>query len=166
MLTDYLRAHARDAAVADDLFQEVFLTAWRRFGDYDRSRPLAPWLRGIARNLLKDARRSHARRVRLLGEAADAAVGADLDHVHGSRGEGGHRDHLAAVADCVDALPAKARQLIRGRYRDGFDAAELADRAGLSHAAVRKRLQRAREAVADCVARKLDLVPSSPAPTP
>ena len=32
----------------DDLVQEVFLVVYRRRGDYDASRPLRPWLCGIA----------------------------------------------------------------------------------------------------------------------
>lgn len=32
----------------DDLTQEVFVTAWQRLGSYDESRPLRPWLFGIA----------------------------------------------------------------------------------------------------------------------
>jgi RNA polymerase sigma-70 factor (ECF subfamily) len=33
---------------AEDLAQEVFLVMWRRWLDYDHSRPLRPWLAGIA----------------------------------------------------------------------------------------------------------------------
>ncbi|MFZ5471030.1 MAG: RNA polymerase sigma factor, partial [Myxococcota bacterium] len=33
---------------ADDLTQEVFVTAFQKFDAYDRARPLRPWLFGIA----------------------------------------------------------------------------------------------------------------------
>ena len=159
MLTDYLRAQSRDAATADDLFQEVFLTAWRRFGDYDRTRPLGPWLRGIARNKLREARRADRRRVRATSAAIDDRLGADLDRIaaRARRSDDPRRDRLAAVADCVDLLPASLRSLIRARYAEGRDAAELAGKLGTTHAAVRKRLQRARDQIAVCVARRLGL---------
>lgn len=43
----------------DDLCQEVFVTAWQRFSTYDPSRPLRPWLFGIAFRVAS-ARRNRA----------------------------------------------------------------------------------------------------------
>ena len=163
MLTDYLRAHARDPAVADDLFQETFLTAWRTFDRFDRTRPLGPWLRGIAGNKLREARRADRRRVRRTTAAIDQRIGRDLERIaeHERRSDDPLRDRLAAVSACVEALPADARALIRGRYAEGRDAADLAARRGLTAAAVRKRLQRARDRLAACLAARL-----GPAPRP
>ena len=48
MLLAYLRSAVRDEHAIDDLYQEIFLTAWKRLEDYDRQRPFGPWLRGIA----------------------------------------------------------------------------------------------------------------------
>ena len=52
-LLAYLRASVPSSAV-DDLFQDTVLVAWRRLGDYDRTRPFGAWLRGIARNIVMD----------------------------------------------------------------------------------------------------------------
>ena len=48
MLAAYLRTLLGRDSSLDDIFQETMLVAWRRLEDYDRSRPFAPWLRGIA----------------------------------------------------------------------------------------------------------------------
>jgi RNA polymerase sigma-70 factor (ECF subfamily) len=40
----------------EDLTQEVFLRAFRSFADYDRARPLRPWLFSIAYRLAADHR--------------------------------------------------------------------------------------------------------------
>src|SRR5689334_20684666 len=46
---------SRDRAVADDVTQETFVTAWRRLGELRDERKLPAWLCGIARNLARDA---------------------------------------------------------------------------------------------------------------
>ena len=60
MLITYIRALVPDAGLADDIFQDTMITAWKRFDDYDQSRPLGPWLRGIAANLIRNAGRKKA----------------------------------------------------------------------------------------------------------
>jgi len=49
-----------DPHEAEDLAQEVFVTAFTRLREFDVDRPFGPWLRGIAFNLL----RNHARKFR------------------------------------------------------------------------------------------------------
>src|SRR6185295_10065540 len=50
----------RDAHEAEDVVQQVFLTAMRR--PPETNRPLRPWLRRVARNLAIDPHRSRGRR--------------------------------------------------------------------------------------------------------
>jgi len=49
-----LAARLDDPHEAEDLVQEVFVTAFRKLGEFDPERPLAPWLRSIAMNLLRN----------------------------------------------------------------------------------------------------------------
>lgn len=44
-------------ADAEDLAQNVFVVAHRRLASFETSRPMRPWLFGIARNVLRDHRR-------------------------------------------------------------------------------------------------------------
>ena len=53
-----------EPAAVDDVIQEVFLTAYRRFDTYDPERPFPPWLFGIALNVARMARRGDSRRRR------------------------------------------------------------------------------------------------------
>lgn len=69
-----------DAGAVDDVIQEVFLAAYRRWGTYDPRRPFKPWLLGIALNVVRMARRGesrHRRRVQAVQhhppEPADAS---------------------------------------------------------------------------------------------
>src|SRR5688572_15012483 len=43
--------HVADPEVVDDVVQETFVQAYRRWSTYDQSRPLWPWLVAIAVNL-------------------------------------------------------------------------------------------------------------------
>lgn len=43
-----LRRHGVSPRDAEDLAQDVFLVMWRRWGDFDSTRPLRAWLAGIA----------------------------------------------------------------------------------------------------------------------
>lgn len=55
----------------DDLLQDVFLVAYRRWDRYDPASPLRSWLYGIARRVSADVRRGARRRERRLA-ALDA----------------------------------------------------------------------------------------------
>jgi len=45
----------------EDVVHDLFVVVHRRLGDYDRSRPLRPWLFGIAVRVVSDYRRSSHR---------------------------------------------------------------------------------------------------------
>lgn len=52
----------------EDLAQEVFVTAFQRFGTYDAARPLRPWLFGIAFRVASSFRNRAHHRTELVGE--------------------------------------------------------------------------------------------------
>ncbi|MFO0871073.1 MAG: sigma-70 family RNA polymerase sigma factor [Pirellulales bacterium] len=154
MLMVYLRAVVRDDAVADDLFQETMLTAWRKIDQYDRTRPFGPWLRGIAGRLVLAHRRQEATGLR----PCAAATLEFLDHrlTQFQRLAGDTFDEkLDALRACVDALPASFRQALQLRYQESVRPAELPTRLHLTAAAVKKRLQRARHQLLRCIQTKL-----------
>jgi RNA polymerase sigma-70 factor (ECF subfamily) len=81
---DYVWASLRRLGVADrdleDVAQEVFVQVHRRLSQYDRSRPLRPWLFAFAFRCASDWRRLARHRVEVLGlavEAAEPAARAD-----------------------------------------------------------------------------------------
>lgn len=57
---DYVWSTLRRLGIPDahleDVAHEVFITAWRRIADYDSTRPLRPWLFGIAYRTASDFR--------------------------------------------------------------------------------------------------------------
>ena len=154
MLITYIRALVPDASLADDIFQDTMITAWRKFDDYDQTRPLGPWLRGIAANLIRNAGRKKAADLLIFSESVqefiETAVGA-LERQPGDE----WADRMSELQTCLEQLPDRARQLIRDRYDEGMNAVQIAGKMEVSAASVRKRLQRIRDVLLKCLCAKL-----------
>lgn len=153
MLSVYLRAVVRDASAVDDLFQETVLTAWRRLDDYDRSRPFGPWLRGIAHNLVL----AHARKRRRESTCGNEVVLARLDERLSeiTNLPGDHFDEkIATLRECLEALPTPYADAIRMRYLNESSASHVAGQLKISREALKKRLQRGRAQLLECLHRK------------
>jgi RNA polymerase sigma-70 factor (ECF subfamily) len=152
-----IRANA-GAANADDIFQDTVLVAWRRLADYDRTRPFGPWLRGIARLVALDYH-ARGRRVQLADPATFDFVERRLAAFERFRGEGaepamGFRERLAALEDCLSRLPAMYSTVVQAAYRDARPLAEVARNLEESEETIKKRLQRARALLEQCLVGK------------
>lgn len=153
MLGLFVRSVVRDPHRADDLVQETFLVAWRRLADYDRTRPFGPWLRGIASKLILAERHSRAgvvlrsaellEQLALRCEALQRRSGDTLD------------ERLDCLKDCLADLPEPYRAAVDERYRSEGDLPTSAERLGIPLDTLKKRLQRARTRLAECLSRKL-----------
>lgn len=156
MLSAYLRAAVRAPAAEDEIFQQSMITAWKTLERFDRSRPFGPWLRGIAAHHVmawrRKRRRDHAAvEQEMLDRLAAAATAVE------SRPGDVLDDRLDALVACIDQLPDEGREAIRMRYTDELDGDAMAARLAISVEAVKKRVQRARARLADCLARTLGL---------
>ena len=142
-----VRSLGVDPDWVDDIAQEAFLTAYRRWDTYDPSRDFGKWLRGIAANIVRNEIRKDARRQRILHTELAEIL---LDRYAESQKR---YEPLAVVAiqQCVDKLPPKSRQVVQGRYRDGLAAPQLAKQLELSAANVRQMLVRIRRQLKECV---------------
>jgi RNA polymerase sigma-70 factor (ECF subfamily) len=76
-----LRRLGVEARDLEDVAQEVFVAVHRHWGEYDRTRPIRPWLFAFAARCASDWRRLARHRVEVVGvpegERAAAAPGAD-----------------------------------------------------------------------------------------
>ena len=140
---------SRDAA--EELTQEVFITAYRRLDSFDLQKSFRPWLLGIAANTLRNELRRRVReekRMKLYSQYLEAMVGGNhaIDESDGI-------SH--ALAECREQLPEAAAAAVNGRYDDGLGLESLADRLRRSVTATRQLLYRARLSLRDCVAAKL-----------
>jgi RNA polymerase sigma-70 factor, ECF subfamily len=130
--------------LADDISQDVWLTAVRRLAAFDPARaPFLAWLRGIAAGLLRNRFRLRARRDRLRppGAAAAAAPAADA--------EAERRERALRVARTLADLPERYEAVLRARYLEGRAVADMAADQGETAKAVESVLSRARQAFRD-----------------
>ncbi len=153
-LTVYLRSVVRDSSLVDDLFQETMLVAWRNLDVFDRTRPFGPWLRGIAAKLILAQRRKSARDVLFFDEATLEHMNQRLHRIHRQPGDT-LDERLDLLRRCIEALPDAYRETVELRYRHDLNLAGLAERLSLAAETVKKRLQRARARLLECVQRKL-----------
>jgi len=144
-IRSYLLGLLRNAQDADDVFQEVSLVLWERFGDYDDRWPFLSWAFGIARNHAARWRRSRARtKVWLPPEVEEklAATAAELE------------EELApqrrALQACLERLGANAREILRLRYEEQMSLQEIAARQHTTLNAINKALGKIREVLAEC----------------
>lgn len=149
MLTTFLRSAVSDEAVVEDLFQETFLVAWKNLGRYDRSRPFGPWVRGIAGRLVL-AERRRAARLRLVEQADLERLEAMFRAFDERRGDT-WAEKIEVLNRCLDRLRPPLRHVLSLRYQGGLGCQAIAERVGSSTEAAKKRLQRARSIVGECL---------------
>jgi len=146
-----LRAFVRALGVTpdwvDDLSQEVFLIAFQELQRFDAERDFGKWLRGIARNVVRNELRKDARRRRIIHEGMTELL-TRRDCAEATLLE---RSRLSALRDCVEQLPKRSRQLVAGRYGVGCTATELAEQMEMTAEAARKALSRIRAQLRQCV---------------
>ncbi|CAD7378988.1 RNA polymerase sigma factor [Xanthomonas arboricola] len=139
-------AITRDIAASEDIAQEAFLRAWQRLAQLHQPASFLPWLRQITRNLARDWLRANRHRA-LSGEAADLAIAMAADPAPSPADQLLQVEEEIAALDIISALPEESRETLLLFYREGQSSRQVASLLGLSDAAVRKRLSRARASV-------------------
>ena len=154
MLTAFIRSAVSDSALADDIWQETMLIAWRRLDDYDMSRPFAPWLRGIAHRTIQAKRRQSSRWVLVDDDESLAYLSSRFDELQRLQGDT-LDEKLDALRDCVAHLPEQERLCIELRYVESMMPAELSQKLGTALETIKKRLVRGKQRLMQCMQGKL-----------
>jgi RNA polymerase sigma factor (sigma-70 family) len=154
---NYLLRHTGNWSEAEDLTAAVFLHAWRRRGQvvFDRDSAL-PWLLGVARLVLRNARRAATRYQVALYRAGTQAVSAASTADPAGSGDpadlvAGRLDderRLARLRAAVGRLPRPQREVIELCVYSGLDQQAAGVALGVPVGTVKSRLHRARQALA------------------
>lgn len=143
----------RDPHLREDIVQEVAMVLWRKFDEYDPSRSFGAWARGIA---VRKVLQAWARQQRLPAAMAPDTMEAILtafDETEEESPTWGERQ--AALEDCMAELPDRSRRLLELRYRHGLSLHDIAAQVRSTLDAVNKALSRLRQALRECVERRL-----------
>lgn len=133
-----LRAAGPD--LAEEVTQDVFVTAWRSTAGFDPARgSLAGWLLGIARHKVADVFRHRQRATARLERAAaqpaaspQAGGAADLDRLA----------ERLVLADALDQLAPAAREAVELAFHSDLTHQQIAERTGQPLGTVKARIRR------------------------
>jgi len=139
---DYLIGSLRRLGVPyadiEDVLHEVFLVMLTRWNDYDRARPLRPWLFGIAFRVASAHRRKGSREV--LGddhEAEDPCLAPD-DNVGAMQGR-------AILLKALAQVPIERRAVLIMREIDELSMRDIATQLSVPLFTAYSRLRKARQ---------------------
>lgn len=137
---------------SEDLVQQAFVVAYQRIDDYERGRDFGAWVRGIARNLVRDHVRRRARE--------DRRMMRYLSHLEAQAGEDEAADAREetlreALVACREKLSEPARDALALRYERAQSFTRIAAAIGRTVAGARQLLQRTRMELRHCIQGRL-----------
>jgi len=146
----FIAVVALSADQIEEAVQAAYVTAYEHLDDYRVTGTFLPWLKGIARNRL---RQETAHRRRWLS-ADQAFFESLLQSSEPPAAEVPQADLLLALEECLGRLAEPAQRLVRDFYRDPSALEALAREQGRTRAAVAMALSRIRGVLRDCLSRK------------
>ncbi len=147
----------RDRSAAEDVTQDVFVTAYQLLDKYDMDQPFRPWLMGIARNVLRNEMRRRTRQ--------DARMESYAQFLEVTSIASSSADHSAladALRRCRETLTEVAAEAIRWRYDEGLSVATVAAKLQRSRTATQQLLYRTRIALRECVETRFAMMETRP----
>jgi RNA polymerase sigma-70 factor (ECF subfamily) len=154
------RALARNYSDAEDLAQEIVLRALRGLDSLsgDDEPLVCAWLERVARTTAIDAYRAQARH-----HSDREPVDADFTPAPSAERVALGRLAWQMMVDAIATMPPKQAKVLRLRLRNGMPAAAVAAELGITEAAVRTRMHRARTMLVEATSPVLDIAGTPPA---
>jgi RNA polymerase sigma-70 factor (ECF subfamily) len=139
MVYALMLARTTNVAAAEDLTQETFLRAWRRFHELSgfESGAQRAWLARTARNLLVDEWRRESVRAREREESVAHPP------------EQATSDLRMDLAQALASLEDGDREMVIMRYLEEMNSREIGEGLGMPEGTVRRRLARCRSLLAE-----------------
>lgn len=153
-LRHYIGGFGVNPAWVDDIAQDTFLVAHRKWEEFLKVENPGAWLRAVAKNLVLNETAKLNRRQRLLGNKLTLLlVEAEKDDEL-PEDPAVHAAKLSALRLCMEQLSTSTRSVIEARYFKDRNSSQIGEELAMKPAAVRKMLFLARQALGDCMNRK------------
>jgi len=125
-----------DRSDAEDVTQQVYISAWRTRAGFDASRStLSAWIVGITRHRIADAHEARSR-ARRLEDALVAEASVRPDQVDDDLAE------RAMVAEELERLEPVPRRVMQLAFYDELSHSQIAERLGLPVGTVKSHVRR------------------------
>jgi len=125
---------------AEDITQEVFVEAYQRLHTLKRWDSFSVWLYSITSNMCKEFLRSKSRRMDrefIADQEINIMRNKSLNSYHENK-------VFESLREALDSLPEIYQQVLTLYYLGGMNSEEIAQALGISPAAIRQRISRAR----------------------
>lgn len=153
----FLMARVSSLEDAEDLLQDILLKTHQHIKTLQDSEKIHAWLFQIARNTLTDYyRRKHAS-----GVHVDISDFNEVLETSGGVETSVHAELSQCLQPFLQQLPEKYREAVEAADLKGMSQKELAETLGLSHSAMKSRVQRGRQMLGElfreCCSFELDV---------
>ncbi|MEM9185128.1 MAG: sigma-70 family RNA polymerase sigma factor [Planctomycetota bacterium] len=150
-LYSYIHIIVRDMNDADDLLQQTSIVLWRKYDAFDPSRDFFNWACGVARLEARNFLRTRKSHRLVLSDQLDQLLADTLHEMPTTERE----DRRQALADCIEKLGGKDRDLIEQCYTRRAPVREVAASLSRTPQSVHNSLKRLRGWLLDCIRRSL-----------
>jgi RNA polymerase sigma-70 factor (ECF subfamily) len=141
-----------DRVATENLVQQTFVNAYERLDQYQAGRDIGRWLKGIARNLVREEMRKRSRESQHLASYREYLLTLYEDD---DTAEQRARELERALAACRQTLTEAAARALVLHYEEGLSVEQVSTLISRTLAGTRQLLFRARVALRDCVQRRL-----------
>jgi RNA polymerase sigma-70 factor (ECF subfamily) len=148
-LLNYLIGQLGDAALAEEVLQNVMLAVWKGAGSFRGESKVRTWLIAIARNHALNARRG--KRIittSLYDEALPATSTEPIEVII-------RQDKAAQVRQAIQRLPDDQRETLELVFYHHLSGAEVAQLLQVAEGTVKSRLHRAKAALKDLLSEEV-----------
>lgn len=146
-----------DFRQAEEVLQRVAMTLVRKFAEYDRSQPFTAWAIGIAKYEVLYYRRQHAADRHLFSDQMLETIAVSYQRLSTELNPLGE-----ALHECLKQVRGRARHALDLRYAKELKPAQVARELGVTSGAARMLLLRVREALRECIERRLEAAREAP----
>jgi RNA polymerase sigma-70 factor, ECF subfamily len=146
----YIRTLVLQNSDAEDVYQHVCLTLWKKFDEFDQERSFFSWACGIAFYTVCN----HRRRIRQDRHFFDQEL---IETMSQKREQhlNTYNIRMEYLHECFKILNSTDKQLLQNAIFENQSVKEIAQEAGKAMQTLYNRLSFLRRELADCVSRKL-----------